>query len=117
MEKARFSKKEMMTVFCDLIKNHKYFAKYPVYLNRNNTIVIKVAEKGTSSCWNGENERYGIQYQIGFNIDRDAFWVRRRNGRSIFRLHLDRDTLEYNFSDYKEVFRYFISFWETYKLS
>ena len=118
MEKARFSKREMMTVFCELIKNHKYFRNFPVYLNRNNTIVIRVADVGTSTnCYSWENERYGIQYQIGYNIERNGFWIRRRNGGSIFRHHLDRDTHEYNFSNYEDVYNYFIKFWEKYKLA
>jgi hypothetical protein len=107
---------EMMIDCFKYIANNNLFNKHWIRLNRNNTICIKIREVGTNYFnFNNENEKYGIQYQIGFNINTNKFWIRRQNGAYQFPLHYNRNTGDYGFNTWKETYEYFINFWNKHK--
>lgn len=94
-----------------LVANMPEFKNYNVSQNKNGTIVIKVADRGTNYYnWNDENSR-GISYQLGYNDDRDEYWIRRRNGGYISLMHHNRKTNEYGFKSFDEMLDYFLNFW------
>lgn len=93
----------------EMVASRPEFANYKVYTNKNGTIIIKVADKGTYDMETERTRNYGIQYQIGHSCGQ--YWIRHRNGGYIWRLHLNRTTGKYGFKTFEAAFEYFMKYW------
>lgn len=99
-----------MKNYFEMVASMPEFANYQVYSNKNGTIIIKVAERGTNVYnFRNANERYGIQYQLGHS--NGQYWVRQRNGDFIWPMHYDKYTGKYGFETFEAAFAYFMKYW------
>lgn len=99
-----------MKNYFDVVANMPEFANYTVRANKNGTIIIKVAKVGTSRYnFNNANEKYGIQYQLGYSNGR--YWVRCQNGNNRWPMFRDVCTRKYRFDTFEAAFTRFMVYW------
>ena len=95
--------------FQDFKAAFKHFG-FPITQNKNGSIIIKVANKGTNYYDYKNMNAKGIFYIIGYNEYRNGYWVRRQNGEHQFPLHYNRDSYNYDFATFDDAMEYLLKF-------